>query len=158
MRNSGKRQRSGKGSKKPNKTSAKSSGGRAEFSPSKEQREKVEVLICANESEEDIARVLGISRPTLRKHFKEEIATGQAKRRAEVIMAQFRAAVGGNVSAQDKFLKQCSGPAPLQVLADKPVKQAKLGKKEIEHAAAATAGADSEWGDDLAVPGLGRPN
>ena len=76
------------------------------FRPSSEQRERVGVLAASGLSEDAIARALDISRPTLRKHFREEMLTERAERRAQVLLAMYKAAIRGNVAAQKAWLKR----------------------------------------------------
>ena len=60
-------------SKQPNK------GGRPCFAPTDKQRGQVEAMTAYGATEEDIAMVVGISRPTLRKHFRKELDVGAVK-------------------------------------------------------------------------------
>ena len=47
--------------------------GRPEFAPTDEDREKVRVLKAGGMTNEAIAEVIGVSEPTLRKHFSYEL-------------------------------------------------------------------------------------
>lgn len=130
--------------------------GRPEFKPNKAQRRDVEVWAAGGMSEVAIARVLNISRTTLRKHFGDELTVGGGKRKAEVLRAMFKAAKAGNVTAQKAFLARTDEkPAP-----QSPQPRTRpLGKKEVRHQDALTAGQGGEWGDDLApLPGTSRLN
>ncbi len=130
--------------------------GRPEYSPTLEKRQKVEILIAARMAHEDIARVLGITAPTLRKHFREEILTGLAKKRAEVLVAMHTSALAGNTSAQKSMLA-LTGPGNSPVAPRERITPAtapgtppvgpvpKLGKKEAQVLAAHTAGEGSDW-------------
>jgi hypothetical protein len=60
-------------------------------------------MIACGESHETIARAIGCSDETLRKHFAEQLATGAATKRREVIAMLFASAKAGNVSAQRKL-------------------------------------------------------
>ena len=75
------------------------SRGRPQFSPTAEQREQCAILAAGRMSEEDIASAFGISRPTLRKHFADELTTGAAQRNAAVLEQLYRTAMDGNVAA-----------------------------------------------------------
>ncbi len=111
--------------------------GRSEFEPTDEDREKVRVLKAGGMSNVGIADVIGISEPTLRKHFSLELDRATAKVRAELLMARYRSAMGGNVSAQNKMIEQVSAvDAQNKRAPEKPEKQPKLGKKEEKKAAA----------------------
>ena len=59
--------------------------GRPPFKPTAAMRRQVEELRSCGMSEDSIARVIGISTPTLQKHFAEELLNGSAKKRAEVL-------------------------------------------------------------------------
>ena len=56
-----------------------------------------------------IARVLKISEPTLRKHYREELDISKAKANAIVSQALFKSAKDGNVTAQIFWLKTQAG-------------------------------------------------
>lgn len=93
-------------------------------------------------SHEEIALGLGISRNTLTKHFDAELSTGACARRLEVLDAMFKAAKGGNVTAQKAYVAmtpKIMPPAP-----DKPA-ASKTGKKEQAAAEAKTAQTGSDW-------------
>ncbi|MHC3940213.1 hypothetical protein [Paenochrobactrum sp. BZR 201-1] len=115
--------------------------GRREFVPTDEDREKARVLKAGGMSNEAIAEVIGISEPTLRKHFILELDRATAKVRADLLMARYRSAMGGNVSAQNKMIEQVSANDALQRLApEKQEKKPKLGKKEEQILAAQSIG------------------
>ena len=75
------------------------SRGRPQFQPTNEQRETCSILAAGQMSEEAIASVFGITRPTLHKHFAAELTQGAAKRNAAVLLALYETAVAGNVAA-----------------------------------------------------------
>ena len=105
--------------------------GRSEFAPTDEDREKVRVLKAGGMSNVGIADVIGISEPTLRKHFSLELDRATAKVRAELLMARYRSAMGGNVSAQNKMIEQVAAiDAQNKRAPEKTEKKPKLGKKE----------------------------
>jgi hypothetical protein len=94
---------------------------------------------------EVIAIALGLSRNTLRKHFAQELCAGAAARRMEVVNAQYRAAVRGNVAAQKAFLQG-------QAIGKKSPRESKVGKKERAQRAALTAEVGTEWEELLQKP------
>lgn len=111
--------------------------GRKAIQPTDEDREKVRVLKAGGMSNEAIAEAIGISEPTLSKHFLSDLEVGAAKVRADIIMARYRSAMDGNVSAQNKML-ETAGAAQAR---DKRVPAApKLGKKEQQALAAKNVG------------------
>lgn len=112
-------------------------------------------------AEEMIALALGITRPTLQKHFMVELTTGAAVRKMEAMDALFAAAKKGNVSAikavvliQSAF-EPPANPDPAAPgasagsAAPAPGPTARLGKKEVAAAAAVTAADGTEWADLL---------
>jgi hypothetical protein len=92
-------------------------------------------------SEEAIALAIGISAPTLRKHFRVELDTGAATRRMETIDALMQKVRKGNVSAIRTYLAIGSGPAP------------KLARRGAEEPAAAPADGEAP----VALPALKAP-
>lgn len=107
-------------------------------------------------SHEQIALGLGITKPTLYKHFGEELSTGAAQKRMEAMEALFAAARRGNAAAARTFLAISAAPAPSKPPAPAPdAKQPKaerLGKKEQAQADAVGAQAGTEW-DNLLPAG-----
>jgi hypothetical protein len=120
--------------------------GRPEHEPSEENREKVRVLKAGGMSDAAIAEAIGISVPTLTKHYSLDIEVGSAKVTAEVMMARYRSALGGSVPAQNKMLETI-GATP-QKPRGRPTGVAaatKLGKKDQAQADAAGAHEDGRW-------------
>lgn len=134
--------------------SGMASAGRPEFKPTAAHRRKVEELVSCGVSQEDCARAIGISKPTLVKHFEEELACGAAKKRAEVIGLLYKSAKKGNVSAQrtlegmtravaaEEAVRSRAGKGQGRPAAPAP----KPGKKEMQQAAAeAIAGGSGKF-------------
>jgi hypothetical protein len=95
-----------------NKVMAKTSdsrGGRPPFKPTARDRKHVEMMVGFGIPEVDIAKCLGISAPTLRKHFRDEIDTGSTKAIAKVGTALFQKAIKGDTSCMIFFLKTRGG-------------------------------------------------
>jgi DNA-binding CsgD family transcriptional regulator len=134
--------------------------GRPSFKPTAAHRRQVEECKSGGMSNEEIAMAIGITAPTLEKHFEDELAHGRARKRAEVLRLLYAAARKGNVSAQKQLhqITATQAAAAEWEAAEAPGRRAhaptsaKLGKKEQAELAARTAGQGSEWGDDL-VPG-----
>lgn len=123
--------------------------GRPAFKVTDALRRRVSILAAARMPKVDIARALGCDEKTLDKHFSPELTVGIAKRNAEVLVAMFKSARGGNVAAQKAWIARQDvmpetprTPAPAPTPEAKP---AKLGKKE-ELEAAANAEPPAEWG------------
>lgn len=107
-------------------------GGRPPHVPTEESREEVEILVASGMRVWQIAKALGISEPTLNEHYPDELDGGKAKKTAKMVMAQYRAGIEGNVSAQKAWLSQ-----NLAIEKAPPSRQATpQGKKEAaQHAA-----------------------
>lgn len=141
---------------KPKARKRPSKGGRPPYRPSIEDRQTVEQMKFVGESDNTIARALGIDPDTLRKHFADELADGHAQRRKEVIGLLFKSARDGNVSAQKKLeemgrvaaadaaARNRGGSGQAGGVQATPV--APKGKKELQQAAAeAIAGGSSKF-------------
>lgn len=154
------------GTKKPRKSRAKKrpakkpgKAGRPEIVVTAEMRERFEIQFGGGMSIEDIAAAMELSPKTLKKHFGGEIKKGRAKKRAETLVAMFKAAIGGNVSAQKAYLQHnqladaddaAQGAKDSEEAAPTPkAKSVYKGKKEAAQEDAMTAGAGTEWGSDL---------
>lgn len=126
--------------------------GRPEFEPTETQRAQVKAMAAYGVPQHDIATVIGISAPTLRKHFWHELETGGIEANAKVAQTLFRKAIEGNskesVTAAIFWLKCRAGWREADRRED--------GKKDEAAAAALTASQSGEWGDDLAFQD--RPN
>lgn len=99
-------------------------------------------------SHDEIALALGISRPTLYKHFDAELSTAACAKRLEAINALFASAKKGNVAAQKAYIAmtpKITAPAPEQTAVGKQ------GKKEQAQAEAKTAQVGSDW--ETLLPG-----
>lgn len=138
--------------------------GRPQHIATRENRNKVMMLLALGWSNERIAKALGITAPTLRKnYFRELRVRDEARDRMDATLAAmlWDQAIGGNVAAIKEFRKLVERNdlmnghnAFYRQAAPEPKKAApKLGKKEEAALAAETAGQDSDWGDDLLVSG-----
>lgn len=114
--------------------------GRPEYAATDEEREKVRVLKAGGMTNVAIAEAIGISEPTLRKHFSSELDRATAKVRAEMLMARYHAAKGGNVQAQNKMLELVGASAADSRLKERERAEPKLGKKEERQQAAENVG------------------
>lgn len=129
--------------------------GRPAFNPTAAHRRQVEMMLSVGTSADMIARAIGITEPTLRKHFREELANGLARRQLEVLSLLFKSARKGNVSAQrhlEQMIARAAVGAAFAGTEEAPT-PAKRGKKELAAEAALNAGEGSDWGDDL-KPGV----
>jgi hypothetical protein len=130
--------------------------------PTATLRRTVREMKACGESHETIAAALDITVSALLKHYRHQLDHGLAMQRRIVIGMLWSQARKGNLSAIARLeqLTRSAGAAIsfLDRMAPKPAaKPAPRGKKELAMEAAATAGADSDWGEDLQVPAP-RPN
>lgn len=84
--------------------------GRPPYEPLVDDRRRVVVLVANGTPFKVIAEMLRISLPTLRKHFRSELARGHEEVKAAIGGALVRAALGGNVHAM-KYWLMCRGGA-----------------------------------------------
>lgn len=119
--------------------------GRPSFKPTRANRDKVCELLSVEMTQEDIARVIGCTVPTLRKHFREELKTGAAVKRAEVIGMLYVTAKKGNASAQrhlEAMTRVSTAAAAMRARGEETTgagasaPEEKLGKKAAAKAAA----------------------
>src|SRR5262245_31611659 len=105
--------------------------------PNDKDRKTVETMAAHGIIELDIAKVIGITAPTLRKYYATELDTGHIKANSMVAQSLYQKALGngnGAVAACIFWLKVRAGwvePRPWE----DPV-----GKKELQQRAAASAG------------------
>ncbi|MCB4802663.1 AcrR family transcriptional regulator [Methylobacterium brachiatum] len=77
----------------------KDPGGRPSHVPTDKSRREVEALSGYGIPEHEIARVVGISKPTLLKHYRDELDQGITKANAKVAESLFRKAIGDGPQA-----------------------------------------------------------
>jgi hypothetical protein len=82
---------------------------RPEHVPTDKTKLLVKVMIAGGIEQSNVARSLGISRPTLRKHYPDEIKSGGAQANGNVVAALYKNATGGNVVAQIWWTKTRMG-------------------------------------------------
>lgn len=107
-------------------------GGRPPFEPTDKDRFQVSTLAGMGATEVDIARLMRISEPTLRKYFAEELAVGHVKANAAVARSLYEQATDRakpSVAAAIFWLKCRAGWK----------EDAEAGKKETAQAAANAA-------------------
>lgn len=141
--------------------------GRPEHEPSDENRCKVMMLVAFGKTNAEIAKAVGLSQPTLRKHYLQQLE----QRRSAMLQLKAsrwaalykKAVVDGDTSA----LKELGREIERQDVAELSAafgakgrgepKSEKRGKKEQAQIDAEKAHEDSEWGEDL-LPGSGAVN
>lgn len=124
--------------------------GRKPHEATDKDRKTVESMASYGIPEDDIARVIGISRPTLRKWYSYELETGHIKANSMVAQSLYNKAMGsgqGAVTACIFWLKVRAG-----WVEPRPWDEAPIGRKEqLQQAAATAGGSGTEWADDLEV-------
>lgn len=122
--------------------------GRPEHIPTTENRNKVMLLLALEWTDEKVAKAIGITRPTLRKHYLRELKArdeARARLEANMIAGMAAKALGGDVPAY-REVRRIFDRADLNAgEAYRPVnapqaKAAKLGKKAERQAAADQVG------------------
>lgn len=138
------------------------SRGRPEHRRTDENANKVRLLLGVGWTQKDIAAALGVTQPTLKKHYFSELKfRGEARRQVEatVWMELMNQVAKGNVGAIrefnrriEKFDLDAAGDR-LRAQQDRAqAKEPKLGKKEQANLDAQTAHKDTEWEDLLQRP------
>jgi len=94
------------------------------FQPTEEQRRFVEACAMGGIPQEEIAKVVGVSIPTLYKYFREELDNGATKANAKVIAVAYQQAI--------------SGKSPVMTIFWLKTKLGWKEKKEIEHSGEVT--------------------
>ena len=83
--------------------------GRPEYQKTDEDAKNVEALTIAGVPQKLVSKILKISEPTLRKHYRDELDTSKAKANAVISQSLFKLAREGNVTAQIFWLKTQAG-------------------------------------------------
>jgi len=111
-------------------------GGRPQFQPTDKDRAAVRSMSAFGIPDYEIAKVIGITPPTLRKHFWQELEVGHIEANAKVAQSLFKKATGdGNQSVQAAifWLKARAGwrdKAPEEVLGKKEQRDIEARKAE----------------------------
>ncbi len=130
--------------------------GRPAHVPTAQNRGLVTMLVATGHKPDDIAAVLRVSMPTLRKHYFSELGDSKIERmrvRGKLLVQMMTEALKGNVGA-GKFIagelaRAELGTTPDAAKAKAPAKATPLGKKEEERLAAYGAGRETGWQDLL---------
>jgi hypothetical protein len=115
-------------------------GGRPPYEPTERDRAQVKMLAAMGVPDYDIAKVMQLSGPTLRKYFFHELESGHIEANAQVAQSLYKMATDKdkpNVSAAIFWLKTRARWSE--------AKEEELGKKEIARIAAQSAGKDTAW-------------
>jgi len=94
---------------KTSKMPPKKRMGRPPFEPTAQQRQMVEQMVAVGIPRDEIALCLDVSLPTLRRHFKREIATAATKANARVGASLFNKATSGDTGSMIWWTKSRMG-------------------------------------------------
>ena len=82
---------------------------RAGHKPTDKLRKKVQMLVVAGATQEQVASIIGNDAKTLRKHYREEQTNSKTEATASVAGKLFQSAMSGNVTAQIFWMKTQGG-------------------------------------------------
>jgi len=120
------------------------------YVPNDKDRRTIESMAGHGIPVVDIARVVKISEPTLRKYYGEELDTGQTKANSMVAQSLYQKAIGngnGAVAACIFWLK-----VRAKWVEPRPWEEPAPGKKEqLQAAAVAASRGGTDWDDDMRV-------
>jgi transcriptional regulator with XRE-family HTH domain len=120
--------------------------GRRKLKFTTEVYDKVEVLRASGMTQEEIAKAIGITVPTLRKYFFQELQDGEVRTRADIIAAMAEKALKGSVPAARLVLGLLDqGKAAVPIGTPKAPRPEKLGKKEQLNLDAQTGEEGTGW-------------
>jgi predicted ATP-grasp superfamily ATP-dependent carboligase len=133
-----------RGEKSPAAPVEKDQGGRPPYQPTEKDRANVKMLASVGVRDTEIARVVGVSAPTLRKYYGDDLDAGHILANAQVARSLYRMATDRDkpsVAAAIFWLKCRAGwrEDGGQPLPPPP------GKKEQAAAAAITAADGTDW-------------
>jgi predicted transcriptional regulator len=83
--------------------------GQKPHSPTEKDRTLAQTLSGLGVPQNDIAILIGISKPTLHKHYREDLDRGLAEANAKIAGSLFQQATGGNVAAAIFWTKSRMG-------------------------------------------------
>ncbi|WP_298618631.1 hypothetical protein [uncultured Zoogloea sp.] len=121
--------------------------GRPKHRVTREKRKDVSALRAAGLSRDDIALVLGVSKPTLAKYYFAELNEGVAQERARALLWLRASAEGGNVSAQKAWIRVLADGQGAPAVPREIDPDLELGKKEKALRDAKAADQGSAWGE-----------
>src|SRR5262245_47452774 len=101
------------------------------FQPTEDQRRMVERAVGLGFTQERIAALLGITKPTVEKHFREELDRGGAVVEYQVGSSLVDQALKGNVNAQALYLSRRAGWKETQVIESKDSRFDAMSEDEI---------------------------
>ena len=78
---------------------AKDKGGRPPHEPTEASRKQVKAIAAYGVPQDEIGKVVGVSKPTLEKHYRDELDRAQSEVNAKVAESLFRKATGDGAQA-----------------------------------------------------------
>ena len=137
--------------------------GRPEHVPSDENRNKIMMLLVFGRTNAEIAKAIGVSQPTLRKHYLQQLEQRKIARLqldATRYAALYAKVLAGDVGANKELGKMLTEHDRKEMAAafgnePRKGKATKPGKKEQANQDAKDAATDDagDWGSDL-IPGV----
>ncbi len=125
---------------------AQPGAGRPSFEPTDQQRAQVRLMVAAGVPDYDVAKVIGVSMPTMRKHFWQELEVGHIMANTKVAQTLFRQATDEtnpkSVTAAIFWLKCRAGWKEAQVAEP-------MGKKQMQDEEAKMSHSNTGWADLL---------
>lgn len=124
--------------------------GRPAHEPNDKTRDQVQTMAGYGIPHAEIARLVGISEPTMRKHYEHELDTGATKANAMVAQTLFQKTQGngpGAVAAAIFWLKARAGWREYPAAASDEPKPEPMGKKEAARVAAKNPEPGTPLGD-----------
>lgn len=73
--------------------------GRPQYEPNEVDRKIVEALTLSGVPQEQTAKMIGITKKTLTKHYRSEVTETTIKRNAQVVGSLYQSAINGNVTS-----------------------------------------------------------
>lgn len=135
--------------------------GRPAHVPTAQNRGLVTMLVATGHKPDDIAAVLRVTKPTLRKHYFSELGDSKTERlrvKGKLLVTWLTKALAGDIGAGKLIAAELAradmGPAPEQARTAVAAREPVLGKKEEERLAAYDAGVGTSW--EKALAGLTR--
>ena len=124
--------------------------GRPAFEPTQRGRDQVKMMAGMGIPDYEICKVIGVSEPTMRKHFWQELETGHIVANSKVAQSLFKMATDKdkpNVTAAIFWLKTRARWTEAQPAGAEPP-----GKKEQAAETAKSAHHGTGWADLLSPP------
>ena len=123
-------------------------GGRPRHEPTAQTRAMVETFAAFGIPQDDIAKVIGITPPTLREHYRDELDLGLIKANAKVAQNLFTIACKPSREGLTAAMFWLRGRAGWSEYAPRRVESdvQSLGKKAQAELEAGTAHEGTEWG------------